>query len=351
MSDEENYEDFLVDQNISKANDDSVGDVNEIGDDFTESSFVIGDTEDDIGTLEDHPNEEQLLGEGLVITEEDLALTQDMPIYRLRLVYSKETFHAAWAGETLEAGTRVLVPTRYGRDLAEIIDATQNKAGQMPQVVTRIERVANPEDLSRAAFHEEQEREAFDICKKKIQVHKLDMKLVSVHYLLEEPKILFFFTAESRVDFRELVKDLVGIFKTRIELRQIGVRDESRVLGGLGVCGRAYCCHAVSDKLKPVSIKMAKDQNLSLNSMKISGPCGRLLCCLAYEYLFYGEQRRLIPSEGTRLSWEGSSWKVIEVNVVMGKLKLANDDGRITQLPICAFEKVDNRWVIKHCHT
>jgi cell fate regulator YaaT (PSP1 superfamily) len=96
---------------------------------------------------------------------------------------------------------------------------------------------------------------------------------------------------------------------------------------------------------------MAKDQNLSLNSMKISGPCGRLLCCLAYEYLFYGEQRRLTPSEGTRLNWEGSSWKVIEVNVVMGKIKLGNDDGRITQLPICAFEKSDNRWIIKSCHT
>jgi len=353
MSDDD--AEYLVDQNISKANagENEAGDVtNGVGVGFGESRFGM-DAEEDIGTLEDSPHEEQLLGEGLIIsTEEDLsALTQDTPIYRLRLVYSKETFHAAWAGEALEPGTKVLVPTRYGRDLAEIIDATQNKSGQMPQVVTRVERVANAEDLSRAAFHEEQEREAFDICKKKIQVHKLDMKLVSVHYLLEEPKILFFFTAESRVDFRELVKDLVSIFKTRIELRQIGVRDESRVLGGLGVCGRAYCCHAVSDKLKPVSIKMAKDQNLSLNSMKISGPCGRLLCCLAYEYLFYGEQRRLTPSEGTRLNWEGSSWKVIEVNVVMGKLKLANDDGRITQLPICAFERVDNHWVIKHCNT
>jgi cell fate regulator YaaT (PSP1 superfamily) len=348
MSDDD---EFLVDQNISKANEagDFVNDGNLLADEFEESSFGIEDSEDDIGTLEDR--EERLLGEGLVISEENLSLSQDTPIYRLRLVYSKETFHAAWAGETLEPGTRVLVPTRYGRDLAEIIDVTPVKAGQIPQIVTRIERVANAEDIGRAAFHEEQETEAFDICKKKILAHKLDMKLVSVHYLLEEPKILFFFTAESRVDFRELVKDLVSIFKTRIELRQIGVRDESRVLGGLGVCGRAYCCHAVSDKLKPVSIKMAKDQNLSLNSMKISGPCGRLLCCLAYEYLFYGEQRRLIPNEGTRLHWEGGSWKVIEVNVVMGKLKLANDDGRITQLPMCAFEKVDNHWVIKHCNT
>jgi cell fate regulator YaaT (PSP1 superfamily) len=296
---------------------------------------------EDIDSLEDQ--EEAILSESLITGEDLSALTQDTPIYRLRLVYSKETFHAAWSEEPLESGTKVLVPTRYGRDLAEVIDVV---LGQTPQVITRIERIANADDLSKAAFHKQQEAEAFDVCKKKIQAHQLDMKLVSVHYLLEEPKILFFFTAESRVDFRELVKDLVGIFKTRIELRQIGVRDESRVLGGLGVCGRPYCCHAVSDKLKPVSIKMAKDQNLSLNSMKISGPCGRLLCCLAYEHLFYGEQRRVIPNEGTRLTWEGAHWKVVEVNVVLGKLKLTNDDGRTVQLPISAFDKEEGRWVI-----
>ena len=301
---------------------------------------------EDIDSLEDSPNEEQIDG-GSVISAEDLsAMITDMPIYRLRLVYSKETFHAAWAGEQLVNGEKVLVPTRYGRDLAEVIDIIQNKGGQCPHLVTRIERIATAEDLSKAASHKQLEDEAYDICKKKIDTHKLDMKLVSVHYLLEEPKILFFFTAESRVDFRELVKDLVSIFKTRIELRQIGVRDESRVLGGLGVCGRAYCCHAVSDNLKPVSIKMAKDQNLSLNSMKISGSCGRLLCCLAYEHLFYSEQRRLIPSEGTKLNWDGALWKVTEVNVVMGKVKLNTDEGRVVQVPSTAFEKIDGRWVI-----
>jgi cell fate regulator YaaT (PSP1 superfamily) len=146
------------------------------------------------------------------------------------------------------------------------------------------------------------------------------------------------------VDFRDLVKDLVSIFKTRIELRQIGVRDESRVVGGLGVCGRGYCCHAVSDKLKPVSIKMATDQNLSLNSMKISGPCGRLLCCLAYEHGFYGEQRRLIPQEGCKINYDGTMWKVLEVNVITGKVKLTAEDGRQIQIPSSAFEKIDNRW-------
>jgi len=311
---------------------------------MTDGNYI----EEDIGQLEDKLNEVEMGGGSLIAGEDLSAMKDDTPVYRLRLVYSKETFHAAWAGEALKPGDKVLVPTRYGRDLAEVIDVIQNKPGLSIQAVTRIERTAETEDIDRAESHKQQENEAFDICKKKIEAHKLDMKLVSVHYLLDEPKILFFFTAESRVDFRELVKDLVSIFKTRIELRQIGVRDESRVLGGLGVCGRAYCCHAVSDKLKPVSIKMAKDQNLSLNSMKISGPCGRLLCCLAYEHLFYGEQRRLIPQEGTRISWDGSLWKVQEINIVMGKLKLSTDDGRVIQLPVSAFEKIDNHWIINN---
>ena len=304
------------------------------------------DIEDDIASLEDSPQEASM-GEGSVITKEDFeTLYRDTPIYRLRLVYSRETFHAAWAGDPLKCGTMVLVPTRYGRDMAVIIGCIQKKAGQIPQAITKIDRIATPEDLAKAAAHKEQEKGAFEICKKKIEAHKMEMKLVSVHYLLEEPKILFFFTAESRVDFRELVKDLVSVFKTRIELRQIGVRDESRVIGGLGVCGRGYCCHAVSDKLKPVSIKMAKDQNLSLNSLKISGPCGRLLCCLAYEHQFYGEQRRLMPPEGCKITWEGAAWKVMEINVVLGLVKLGNTEGRVIQLPNTAFEKTDGRWVI-----
>ena len=306
----------------------------------------FADSDEGFDSLEDTPNDEQI-GDASAIAGEDLSVVaQDVPIYKLRLVYSKETFCAIWAGEPLEPRAKVLVPTRYGRDLAEVI-SMQHRSGHCPQAVTRIERLATAEDLSRAEANTQQENEAFDICKKKIAEHKLEMKLVSVHYLLEEPKVLFFFTAESRVDFRELVKDLVSIFKTRIELRQIGVRDESRVLGGLGVCGRAYCCHSVSDKLKPVSIKMTKDQNLSLNSMKISGPCGRLLCCLAYEHQFYGEQRRLIPSEGTKINWDGTLWKVMEVNVIMGKLKLSTEDGRVAQLPVTAFEKADGRWTIR----
>jgi cell fate regulator YaaT (PSP1 superfamily) len=302
---------------------------------------------EDISSLEDRPSETELEKTDVIVVAGEDALSPDTPVYRLRLSYSNETFLAAFKGETLGNGSWVLVPTRYGRDLAQIIGPVQIKNSAAFSEVARIERPASKEDLEKSAYNQKQEKKAFRICKEKIENHRLEMKLVSVHYLLEESKVLFFFTAENRVDFRELVKDLVGVFKTRIELRQIGVRDESRVVGGLGVCGRAYCCHAVSDKLKPVSIKMAKDQNLSLNSMKISGPCGRLLCCLAYEHNFYNEQRRLIPQEGCKISYDESLWKVIEVNVVVGTVKLSTEEGRQITLPSTKFEKIDGRWQIR----
>jgi cell fate regulator YaaT (PSP1 superfamily) len=307
--------------------------------------FNNGEIDEEFSDLEDNPSEVETSS---VITGEGIeAITPDTPVYRLRLLYSNETFLAVWPGEILNPGSMVLVPTRYGKDLAQIICPIQKHGFQQFSEIARIERTATPEDLEKAGSHKEQEKDAFRLCKEKIRTHNLEMKLVSVHFLLEEAKILFFFTAESRVDFRELVKDLKNIFKSQIELRQIGVRDESRVVGGLGVCGRCYCCHAISDKLKPVSIKMAKDQNLSLNSMKISGPCGRLLCCLAYEHLFYGEQRRMVPPEGCKISWDGVLWKVAEVNVVLGKIRLAAEDGRVVAFSSSDFEKAEGRWNVK----
>jgi cell fate regulator YaaT (PSP1 superfamily) len=314
-------------------------------DDLTGDMLMDDETfMDEEDFLEDNPEE------GLFRMEDMESVTADTPVYQLRLSYSHETFNAAYRGDPLKPKTRVLVPTRYGRDLAQVIGPMTARSKQSMAEMVRIERPASQEDLDKAAANRVQEEAAFKICKAKIAAHNLTMKLVSVHYLLEEPKVLFFFTAENRVDFRELVKDLVGVFKSRIELRQIGVRDESRVMGGLGVCGRHYCCHAVSDKLKPVSIKMAKDQNLSLNSMKISGPCGRLLCCLAYEHNFYGEQRRLIPPEGSRLSYEGETWRVVELNVISGKIRLTAEDGRQVQLPVCMFEKLEGRWTVGSVH-
>jgi len=296
--------------------------------------------EEDIASLEDKP-EETVKTESIIETF-GAHLEPGAPIYRLRLSYSNETFLATYRGETLKTGDKVVVPTRYGRDLAEIIGPAHCRCAE----ITLIERPASGEDLYRVQRNQKDEAEAFRICKEKIENHGLDMKLVSSHYLLEEPKILFFFTAENRVDFRDLVKDLVSVFKARIELRQIGVRDESRVVGGMGVCGRGYCCNTVSDKLKPVSIKMAKDQNLSLNSMKISGPCGRLLCCLAYEHAFYYEQRKLAPQEGFRVNYEGTSWRVHEINAAAGKITLVADDGRILAMPFCRFSKNGDRWCI-----
>jgi cell fate regulator YaaT (PSP1 superfamily) len=261
-------------------------------------------------------------------------------------LYSHETFLAVYREDNLAPNSMVIVPTRYGRDLAQVIGSIRGKTPPVSEIAW-IVRAATPEDLEKSRNNRRLEKEAFDICRQKIESHKLEMKLVLVHYLLEESKILFFFTAENRVDFRELVKDLVSVFKTRIELRQIGVRDEARVVGGLGVCGRGYCCHSVSDKLKPVSIKMAKDQKLSLNSMKISGPCGRLLCCLFYEHGFYNEQQRLVPQEGTKISRNNESWKVTEVNLVIGQVKLSADDGRMMTVSVSQLERVDNRWRIK----
>jgi cell fate regulator YaaT (PSP1 superfamily) len=304
--------------------------------------------EEDISALED-PREEDITQTDVIVTPADglESLAPGTPVYRLRLSYSNETFLAAYPGEFLHCGRQVLVPTRYGRDLAQIIGPLPCFNLQGHSGITKIERPATEEDLAKAAANKKLENNAFGICKQKIETHNLEMKLVSVHYLLEEPKILFFFTAESRVDFRELVKDLVIVFKVRIELRQIGVRDEARVVGGIGVCGRGYCCHTVSDKLRPVSIKMAKDQNLSLNSMKISGMCGRLLCCLAYEHAFYSEQRKLVPQEGCRISYDGSIWKVQEANLISGMVALLCEDGRMLHMPTSHFEKIDGRWRIK----
>lgn len=203
--------------------------------------------------------------------------------------------------------------------------------------VSWIDHLATPAEMARYAENCSKEEDALLVCREKIQKHNLKMKLVTTHFLLGEPKVIFFFTAEERVDFRDLVKDLVSVFRMRIELRQIGVRDESRLIGGLSVCGRDYCCHSISREMEPVTIKMAKEQNLSLNSVKISGPCGRLLCCLAYEYDYYMEEKAGCPPEGTRLKIEHELWRVTEVNILSRKLLCQASEGRTIFVP---FEEV-----------
>ena len=252
-------------------------------------------------------------------------------LYHVKILHSSATDVYGQDGSLdLSVGDLVLVPTRYGLELGRIKGTVTRDDGKEQQ---KISRKATQADCERYELQKNKEATAFQVCREKILEHDLDMKLVSAHYCIDEKKILFYFTAENRVDFRQLVKDLVGVFKTRIELRQIGVRDEARVLGGMGVCGRTFCCHGVTDKLRAVSIKMAKEQNLTLNSMKISGPCGRLLCCLAYEYDTYREFRKALPSEGTRIKTDGGTLKVVDINIFNRLAKLEADDGSTQLLP------------------
>ena len=184
-------------------------------------------------------------------------------------------------GHNLKKGDKVIVETVRGIECGEVaMDNREINDEEIVRPLKKLIRTATQKDIDQFTLNKKKEVEAFDICQKKILNHGLDMKLVDVEYTFDGGKILFYFTADGRVDFRELVKDLAGVFKTRIELRQIGVRDESKMLGGLGICGRPFCCSSFLGEFQPVSIKMAKEQGLSLNPTKISGACGRLMCCL-----------------------------------------------------------------------
>ena len=250
------------------------------------------------------------------------------------------------ASMLIKARSLVIAPTKYGKDVVEVQGVVADTSFVNTDELVAIERPAGIDDLRKLKDNKEKEKRAYELCREKIWSRNLSMKLVSAHYLLDEPKILFYFTAESRVDFRELVKDLVSLFKMRIELRQIGVRDEARVTGGCGVCGRVLCCHGISDKLNPVSIKMAKDQNLSLNSLKISGPCGRLLCCLSYEFQFYKDARRELPQEGVKFIYDGTLFKVVEVNALSSMVKMAGEDGRVLDMKAERFKYSEGRWKV-----
>jgi cell fate regulator YaaT (PSP1 superfamily) len=302
-------------------------------------------SEDDLSSLED-PADESARAEGPQADAASKAVTEGL--FRVKILHSSETILAQdKAGLELSQGAKVIVMTRYGKDLGVLLGRVScPRAAELHEIV-QIDRLAQPDDVRRFEEYLPKEEEAFSICVQKIHSHGLPMKLVSTHYLIDDPKVVFFFTAESRVDFRDLVKDLVSIFKMRIELRQIGVRDEARVTGGLGVCGRAFCCHSLTDKLNPVSIRMAKEQNLSLNSMKISGPCGRLLCCLYYEFGVYHEERKNLPNENTRFNYDGAVFKLIELNVLTGRARLHGDDNRMLEIPVSRFLRRDNHWYIK----
>ena len=299
------------------------------------------DSENDLTGLED--------SEDIDLSESQENYVYNFPLYRLKLEYSCEGIYANVDDDSdleFNAGDYAIVPTRYGKDLARVLGKINCPIGIKPEDVVIIDRKATDSDLKKAEELKQKEKEAFKVFQEKVSYHKLDMKLISTHFLIDEQKALFFFSSDNRVDFRELVKDLVSVFKMRIELRQVGVRDESRITGGLGVCGRPYCCHCVSDKLRPVSIRMAKEQNLSLNSMKISGQCGRLLCCLSYEFDFYSEARKKLPPEGLHIFYDGTNFRITEVNPLTSMIKMSGDDGRLIEVNANRFSKENNRWKI-----
>ncbi len=223
-------------------------------------------------------------------------------------------------------GDFVVVETASGLECGEV--AMGNKEVDdlaVVQPLRPIVRLATPEDRRRMEDNRRREKDAHRICVKKIADHKLDMKLVDVEYAFDGSKILFYFTSDGRVDFRELVKDLASVFRTRIELRQIGVRDEAKTLGGLGICGRPFCCASFLGDFQPVSIKMAKEQGLSLNPAKISGTCGRLMCCLKYEQEAYSDLIKKTPRQGASVKTPDGTGTVAEVHLLTGNCKVRLD--------------------------
>ncbi|MCI8650514.1 MAG: stage 0 sporulation family protein [Anaerotruncus sp.] len=224
----------------------------------------------------------------------------------------------------LEKGMQVIVETARGVECGEVAMGNRHiDDEELAKPLKKVIRSATQEDLRKLRDNASREKQAFAICNEKIAKHKLNMKLVDVEFTFDNNKILFYFTADGRVDFRELVKDLASVFRTRIELRQIGVRDEAKMLGGLGICGRPFCCSTFLGEFQPVSIKMAKEQGLSLNPTKISGTCGRLMCCLKYEQEAYEDLLRTTPRVGALVHTKEGRGTVVEVNLLTGMLKIA----------------------------
>ena len=226
-----------------------------------------------------------------------------------------------------ELGQRVIVDTARGTEMGTIKVA--NKQVPDSEVISPLKtvtRIATEEDLQRDAKNREMEFEAAIICKKKIAAHGLGMRLVSAEYTFDNSKLIFYFTCETRVDFRELVKDLASTFHTRIELRQIGIRDEAKLMGGIGICGRKYCCAGFLSDFVQVTIRMAKEQNFSLNSAKVSGACGRLMCCLHYEHEVYEEAIKVTPPQGSIVKTSDGEGMVIETKPLASQIRVRLND-------------------------
>lgn len=237
----------------------------------------------------------------------------------------------------VKSGDKVIVETARGVEFGSVVTGPKDVPDEQIMLpLKQVIRIATEEDRKKEEKNREKEKEAFEICLEKIRKHGLEMKLIDAEYTFDNNKVLFYFTADGRIDFRELVKDLASVFRTRIELRQIGVRDETKIRGGIGICGRGLCCHTYLSEFAPVSIKMAKEQNLSLNPSKISGVCGRLMCCLTNEEETYEELNSRLPGNGDFVTTpEGLKGDVQSVNVLRQLVKvivtLDNDEKEIRE--------------------
>ncbi len=245
----------------------------------------------------------------------------------------------------VENGDRVIVETSRGIEMGEVV--VEKKKVEEKEIVSPLKKVIRKATLKDKDKNEENKRledEAYDIALKKIKEHKLPMKLIDVEYTFDHNKVIFYFTADGRVDFRELVKDLARVFKTRIELRQIGVRDEAKMIGGLGPCGRRICCDTFLRDFDPISIQLAKDQELALNPAKISGLCGRLMCCLKYENEYYQEITEIMPDIGEKVVLSnGSKTEVVDRNLIEQVVKLKNKDGDVMKYKLEEIQKMKEK--------
>lgn len=255
-------------------------------------------------------------------------LDPDDVCYKVKFEYNNCSKICKIKNDNINKGDMLIVPTPYGNEVAIVFGKVIAKEDiETYEEILNVVRIATEDDIKKYKANKERARKAFDVTLQKIKEHNLEMKLINIYCFLEEPKMLFNFTSDGRVDFRDLVKDLASIFKTRIELRQIGVRDECRIMNGYGHCGRHLCCANVLSDIDPITIKMAKEQNLTLNSLKISGICGRLLCCLVYEYNTYIKEKERFPEIGVKIKIENEQYTVSEINIQTEEIKLISQNG------------------------
>jgi cell fate regulator YaaT (PSP1 superfamily) len=272
----------------------------------------------------------------------DISTQSKIRIVSVKFRAAGKRYHFNAQSFDLASGDRVVVETDRGRALGTVVTAPHEASAQeVPGELKSVLRFATDEDLANARVNSSREEEAFRFCLHRIQERKMEMKLVRAEYLFDGSKIIFYFTADGRVDFRELVKDLAHHFRTRIEMRQIGVRDEAKLTGGIGVCGRELCCCTFLTEFAPVSVKMAKEQGLALNPTKISGQCGRLLCCLGYEFETYCALRKGLPKCGQRLQAEGRQGEVVSQNILNQTVTLRLGDGQSMEIPADQLDRVN----------